>query len=94
MPAIGAALGLLIVTAVVGNFAALFLFNRARSQNDSLVPPNLRYRVRESSPSPSLSDTPRWPPLRVFVYPAAAYHTTDCLYPPELPTRYVNTTGY
>jgi hypothetical protein len=101
-PKLCVTLGLFVVLAVIGNFAAIFLFNnppeRARppapSKSDSLVPPHLRYRIHESSPSPPLSDKPPWPPLKVFVYPATAYHTTDCLYPPELPTRYVNTTGY
>jgi hypothetical protein len=32
--------------------------------------------------------------MKVFVYPESPYHTLDCLFPPELPNRYVNTTGY
>lgn len=35
-----------------------------------------------------------WPPLKVYVYPKEKYHTDDCLYPPEMPNRYINETNY
>ena len=35
-----------------------------------------------------------WPPLKIYVYPNNSRHSSDCLYPPELPLRYVNETGY
>jgi hypothetical protein len=54
----------------------------------------LRYSIDPNSPSASIHDAPPWPPMKVFVYPESPYHTSDCLYPPELPNRYVNTTGY
>jgi hypothetical protein len=54
----------------------------------------LRYEIDPNSKAPLLSDTPAWPPFKIYVYPESSYHTTDCLYPPELPTRYVNTTWF
>jgi hypothetical protein len=36
----------------------------------------------------------KWPPIKVFVYENYSRHTSDCLYPPELPSRYVNETGF
>ena len=35
-----------------------------------------------------------WPPIKVFVYPNNSRHTSDCLYPPEMPNRYVNEKGF
>ncbi|OHT01585.1 Exostosin family protein [Tritrichomonas foetus] len=53
-----------------------------------------RYEIDPDSPSPSLHDHPKWPPFKVYVYPEDKYHTEECLYPPELPLRYVNESGY
>lgn len=53
-----------------------------------------KYEIDPSSPIPSLNDKPKWPPLKIFVYPEDHYHTEDCLYPPEMPNRYVNESGY
>lgn len=40
-------------------------------------------------------DTPLdWPPFKMYIYPNKSRHTTDCLFPPELPTRYINETGF
>ncbi|KAK8834119.1 hypothetical protein M9Y10_017507 [Tritrichomonas musculus] len=41
-----------------------------------------------------LSDKLKWPPLKIYVYPKNKYHTDDCLYPPEMPNRYINETNY
>jgi hypothetical protein len=68
--------------------------HRVAQENDSAVPEALRYRINPNSKSASLSDRPRWPPVKLFVYPEDPYHTTGCLYAPDMPTRYVNTTGY
>jgi len=35
-----------------------------------------------------------WPPLKVYVYPNVSRHTTECLYPKELPTRYIDEKGF
>lgn len=35
-----------------------------------------------------------WPPLKIYVYPKNKYHTDECLYPPEMPNRYINETNY
>ena len=42
----------------------------------------------------SPQDDLRWPPLKIFIYPKKKYHTDDCLYPPELPNRYINESNY
>ena len=41
-----------------------------------------------------MSDKLKWPPLKIYVYPKNKYHTDDCLYPPEMPNRYINETNY
>ena len=35
-----------------------------------------------------------WPPLKIYVYTNNSRHSSDCLYPPEMPLRYVNETGF
>jgi hypothetical protein len=54
----------------------------------------LVYAIDPSSPSASLSDHPPWPPFLVYSYPSNPFHTLDCLYPPEMPNRYVNLTAF
>lgn len=54
----------------------------------------LRYKIDPQSKAGTLDERPAWPPLKVFIYEEDPYHSTDCLYPPELPNRYVNTTGF
>jgi hypothetical protein len=40
-------------------------------------------------PTPSVT-TLEWPPMKVFIYPNTSRHTSDCIYPPEKPLRYVD----
>lgn len=53
-----------------------------------------RYKIDSNSKKPTLDDNPKWPPMKVYVYPENKYHTEECLYPPEMPNRYVNESGY
>ena len=42
----------------------------------------------------SINKNYKWPPIKVFVYENNSRHTSDCLYPPEMPMRYVNESGF
>lgn len=54
----------------------------------------VKYEIDPLSPKPSINDIPKWPPMKIFIYPEDKFHTEDCLYPPEMPNRYVNESGY
>ena len=72
-------------------------FSDLINNSNSFVPPTYsaeKYAIDPKSKSPSLNDFPKWPPLKIFIYPENKYHTEECLYPPEMPLRYVNESGY
>jgi hypothetical protein len=96
-PWLGAILCLLIIFSVCANFSAPYFFTPSFSPPifpHEESPTSLRYFIRPFSREPSLFDHPPCPPLRVFVYDAHPEDTTECLYPSDMPTRYINTTLY
>ena len=49
-----------------------------------------RYEIDAASKMATRSG---WPPINVYVYPQEDRHTSECLYPDSMPTRYVNENG-
>lgn len=78
-----------IICCSLGNFWLMWehglYLRRMKEPSTSL------YSIDEESKMATKSG---WPPIRVYVYPQDDYHTTECLYPNENPSQYVNETGF